>query len=73
MAPALAGGEDYELLVAVPPAQLGAALAAARRARTPLAVLGRFERGRGVRILGAGGRPRPVPSGHDHLRAPTPP
>ncbi len=70
MAPALAGGEDYELLLAVPPARLGAAQAAARRWATPLSVLGRFERGRGVRILGADGRPRPVPSGHDHLRAP---
>ena len=70
MAPALAGGEDYELLLAVPPARLGAALAAARRTATPLSVLGRFERGRGVRILGADGQPRSVPSGHDHLRAP---
>jgi thiamine-monophosphate kinase len=70
LAAALSGGEDYELLVAVPPRRLGAALAAARRAGTPLSVLGRFERGRGVRLLGPDGRSRPVPSGHDHLRAP---
>jgi len=72
MAPALAGGEDYELLVAVPPARLRAALDAARRAGTPLSVMGRFERGRGVRIVRADGRSRPAPSGHDHLRAPAP-
>jgi len=70
-AAALAGGEDYELLLAVPPGRLGAALAAARRARTPLSVLGRFERGAGVRVL-SGGHVRPAPVGHDHLRAPTP-
>lgn len=72
MAAALAGGEDYELLVAVPPARLRAAAAAARRTGTALSVLGRFERGSGVRILGAEGTPRRVPSGHDHLRAPAP-
>jgi thiamine-monophosphate kinase len=68
---ALAGGEDYELLLAVPPAKVPAALAAARRARTPLSVLGGFERGAGVRVV-QGGRTRSVPSGHDHLRAPAP-
>jgi thiamine-monophosphate kinase len=71
LAPALAGGEDYELLLAVAPARVPAALAAARRAGTPVAVLGRFERGTGVRVL-QGGRARSVPSGHDHLRAPEP-
>jgi thiamine-monophosphate kinase len=71
LAPALAGGEDYELLVAVPPGKVAAALAAARAVRTPLSVIGRFERGAGVRVL-EGGRARAVPSGHDHLRAPTP-
>jgi thiamine-monophosphate kinase len=70
MAPALAGGEDYELLLAVAPRRLGAALAAARRVGVHLAVMGRFERGRGVTVIGADGRPRAVPSGHDHLRAP---
>jgi thiamine-monophosphate kinase len=67
---ALAGGEDYELLVAVPPARLAAAHAAARATRTPLAVIGRFVRGRGVRILAPDGRELPLPAGHDHLRAP---
>jgi thiamine-monophosphate kinase len=72
LAAALSGGEDYELLLAVAPRDLPAARAAARRARTRLTVLGRFERGAGVRVLGEDGRPLPVPSGHDHLRAPTP-
>jgi thiamine-monophosphate kinase len=67
-APALAGGEDYELVVAIAPASLPAARAAAARARTPLAVIGRFVRGRGVRVVGARGEPVSVPAGHDHLR-----
>jgi thiamine-monophosphate kinase len=72
LAAALSGGEDYELLLAVPPRRLGRAMSAARRVGVPLAVMGRFERGRGVRLLGPDGRLRPVPSGHDHLRAPPP-
>jgi thiamine-monophosphate kinase len=68
--PALAGGEDYELLVAIPPAQHAAAEQAARRARTPLAVIGRFVRGRGVRVVDARGEPVPIAEGGwDHLRA----
>jgi len=72
LAAALSGGEDYELLLAVAPGDLAAARAASRTARTPLALLGRFEEGAGVRVLAAG-RPRTVPSGHDHLRLPAPP
>src|SRR5512138_728353 len=52
-AAALAGGEDYELVVAIAPASLEAARAAAARARTPLTVVGRFFRGRGVRVVDA--------------------
>ena len=75
LAPALAGGEDYELLAAVPPRRLQAALRAAAAARTPVAVIGRFRRGEGVEVLGPDGRPRTLaqlPPGHDHLRAPAP-
>ncbi|HEY6097800.1 MAG TPA: thiamine-phosphate kinase [Anaeromyxobacter sp.] len=67
-APALAGGEDYELVLAVPPQSLARARAAARRARTPLTIVGRFVRGDGVQVVGVRGEPVPVPAGHDHLR-----
>ncbi len=67
-APALAGGEDYELVLAVPPESLHAARAAARRAGVPLTVVGRFVRGGGVRVLGPRGEPVAAPAGHDHLR-----
>jgi len=65
--PALSGGEDYELVVAVAPACLAAARAAAAGAGTRLTVIGRFLRGRGVRVVGARGEPVPVRAGHDHL------
>uniref|UniRef100_UPI001F56182A AIR synthase-related protein n=1 Tax=Anaeromyxobacter terrae TaxID=2925406 RepID=UPI001F56182A len=69
---ALSGGEDYELVVAVAPALLPAAFAAAAKARTPLTVIGRFVRGRGVRVVGPTGAPIEVETrGHDHLRTPT--
>jgi thiamine-monophosphate kinase len=67
--PALAGGEDYELAVALPPASLARARSAAARTGTPLTVIGRFVRGRGVRIVGDRGEPLPTPVGHDHLLA----
>jgi thiamine-monophosphate kinase len=67
-AAALAGGEDYELVVALPPARLVAAREAAARAGAPLTVVGRFVRGRGVRVVGARGEALPAPAGHDHLR-----
>jgi thiamine-monophosphate kinase len=67
-AAALAGGEDYELVVAVPPANLAAAKAAAVAAGVRLTAVGRFVRGRGVRVVGVHGEPLAVPAGHDHLR-----
>ncbi|BDG03471.1 thiamine-phosphate kinase [Anaeromyxobacter oryzae] len=72
LAPALTGGEDYELVVAIPPARLPEAEAAARATRTPLTVVGRLVRGRAVRVVGPDGRELPLPAGHDHLRAPPP-
>jgi hypothetical protein len=53
----------------VPPPSLARARAAAARSGTPLTVIGRFVRGRGVRVVGPLGDPLPVPAGHDHLRA----
>jgi thiamine-monophosphate kinase len=64
---ALAGGEDYELVLALPSASLAAARAAAARARTPLTVIGRFVRGKGVQVVGPRGEPMRAPAGHDHL------
>jgi thiamine-monophosphate kinase len=66
-AAALAGGEDYELLVALPPRALAAARAAAARAGTSLSVIGRFVRGGGVSVRGPHGERVPSPPGHDHL------
>lgn len=70
-AAALSGGEDYELVVAVPPSNLGAATAAAAAAGVRLTPIGRFVRGRGVRVVGVRGEPLAVPAGHDHLRTHT--
>jgi thiamine-monophosphate kinase len=68
-AAALGGGEDYELVVALPPARLAAAREASARAGAPLTVIGRFVRGRGVRVVGAQGEALRPPAGHDHLKA----
>ena len=67
-AAALGGGEDYELVLALPPGALPRARAAAARAGAPLTVIGRFVRGRGVSVVGEDGALRPAPAGHDHLR-----
>jgi thiamine-monophosphate kinase len=68
LAAALGGGEDYELVVALPPANLAAARAAAARVGVSLTAVGRFVRGRGVRVVGARGEVVRAPAGHDHLR-----
>jgi thiamine-monophosphate kinase len=67
---ALAGGEDYELLAAVPPSRLPRARAAAARAGVALSAIGELVRGRGVRALDERGRAlAPSRAGHDHLLA----
>ena len=63
---ALGGGEDYELLLAVPPARAGAFERACARAGERVSCVGRFTRGRGVRLR-EGGRPLRAPGGHDHF------
>jgi thiamine-monophosphate kinase len=68
--PALSGGEDYELLAAVPVERVREALRAARRARTPLAVVGSVLPGRRLQVVRCGGGLLPVRRlGHDHLAA----
>ena len=65
---ALSGGEDYELLLAVPPARLRALQEVARRARTPVAVIGEMEAKAGIRVVkGGGSLHRPSRAGHDHF------
>jgi thiamine-monophosphate kinase len=64
---AAGGGEDYELLVTVPPARLARAHAAARRARVPLTPIGFVVRGRGVDARLPGGARHAGGAGHDHL------
>jgi thiamine-monophosphate kinase len=61
------GGEDYELLCAVPRAALGACVEAAADAGCRLSEIGRCVSGGPVRLRLAGGRSMPV-AGHDHLR-----
>ena len=52
----LGGGDDYELVFAVPPRRQASLLAAAHATGIPVTAIGRFEAGKGVRLT-AGGRP----------------
>jgi len=65
---ALSGGEDYELLLAVPPSRLEAIRRAARAARTRVTVVGALEARRGIRVFRGGIPLRTRREGHDHLR-----
>ncbi len=64
---ALSGGEDYELLLAVPPGRAAAFERACRRAGQPVSRVGRFTRQRGVRLR-QDGRLLGARAGHDHFR-----
>jgi len=55
LATCLTGGDDYELLMAVPPHRTAALVAAAQGGRVTR--IGRFEPGSGVRVLNAAGAP----------------
>jgi thiamine-monophosphate kinase len=66
---ALLGGEDYELLLAVPPRRVRAFEAACARAGEQVTAVGRLTRGRGLRLLDAAGRRMAIAaSGFDHFR-----
>jgi thiamine-monophosphate kinase len=70
---ALSGGEDYELVLAIPRARVRAARALADAVGVPLTPIGEAIRGSGVTAVDAAGRPyRPRRAGHDHLRVPGP-
>lgn len=63
---ALAGGDDYELCVCLPPALLAAAQAAC--APLPLTVVGEIVAGSGLRLIDPdGGERSGTPSGFDHF------
>lgn len=68
---ALAGGEDYELLAAVPADRVGDALAALRQAGLDPAAVGGVEGGEGLVLRGARGREVNV-RGYDQLRSRAP-
>ena len=69
---ALAGGEDYELLFAVPAARRRAFLSAIRRcAGLPVTEIGRLRREPGV-WLSRAGLLEPVPEGFQHFRGGSP-
>ena len=63
----VAGGEDYELLCAVPRVALSDCVKAAAESGTRLTEIGRFVGGGSVRLRLPGGRSVPS-AGHDHLR-----
>jgi thiamine-monophosphate kinase len=58
----LGGGDDYELIFAADPADAQAIRDAADAARTPVARIGRFLDGEGVRVLDAHGEEISMPS-----------
>jgi thiamine-monophosphate kinase len=63
----LGGGDDYELVIAVPPRKQSALLAAAHAVGVQVTQIGRFERGRGVQLT-VDGRPAPAPhKGYVHF------
>jgi len=62
----LHGGEDYQLLFAVPPGRLAAVLK--MKKRQGLFRLGVFRTGRGLTLVSAGGKRRPLePRGFEHF------
>jgi len=63
----LGGGDDYELVIAVPPSRQAALRAASRAARTKLTRIGRFTRGHGVHLTVAGREVRAPRRGYVHF------
>ncbi|MGZ3461151.1 MAG: thiamine-phosphate kinase, partial [Archangium sp.] len=65
---ALAGGEDYELLLAVPPERTSAFERACLRVEEPVSRIGRLTPGPPGHIRDAAGRSLRLPAGFDHFR-----
>ena len=67
---ALHGGEDYQLLFAVPPEHLAELRALAGIWDMTISVLGHFEQGPGTVMLKSPGELKPLlAASHDHFRA----
>jgi thiamine-monophosphate kinase len=64
---ALAGGDDYELLVTVPPARLEALRAAAGMVAVNLTEIGHIRTGAGVTWSMNGAEYSPVSRGYEHF------
>lgn len=64
---ALAGGEDYELLLAVPPERAAAFERACGRAAQPVTLIGECTRRRTVELRPVAGALLPAPAGFDHF------
>jgi thiamine-monophosphate kinase len=67
---AVAGGEDYELLLAVPPRAAGRFERACARAGERVTWIGELTRGRGVILVDPQRGTVPTPAGFDHFAAP---
>ncbi|MFP2933025.1 hypothetical protein ACLESO_49330, partial [Pyxidicoccus sp. 3LG] len=65
---ALAGGEDYELLLAVPPGRSRAFERACARAEHPVTRIGTLSEGKGWVARDMTGGVLPPPAGFDHFR-----
>lgn len=65
----LTGGEDYELLLAVPPRRVAPLRRAAARLGERLSEIGQVEDGPGIRLVDADGRAMPLPAraGWEHF------
>jgi len=63
----LGGGDDYELVIALPSRRRGALLAAAQAAGVPVTEIGRLEHGRGVQLMVAGRAARAPRQGYVHF------
>src|SRR5919198_697692 len=69
---AATGGEDYELLLAIPPRLAPAFERACARAGERVTWIGELAPGRGVILVDPQGRVMPTPSGFDHFAGPEP-
>lgn len=64
---ALAGGDDYEILCTVSPAERDALMAVAKKAGVPFTEIGRIREEGALVIRGPDGRVLPAPEGFDHF------